>query len=88
MVFASGLGPALRAQQGYDAFAAGYADTQRVAVTLGAIGGGSGPGTFRVVVRLVATQIDGSSQRFSGTYEVGVANGTYAITGAGIAPEN
>jgi hypothetical protein len=54
----------------FDEFAAGYADTASVDLTLGDVGSGVGAGQlyFSVPVALVATQADGSIQTFVGCY--------------------
>ena len=54
----------------FDDFAAGYADTQSVDLTIGDVGTGVGAGQiyFSVPVTLVATQTDGSLQTFVGCY--------------------
>ncbi len=78
------LGTALQAQQSYDTFAAGYANTSRVAVTIGTISGANGPETNRVAVTLVATQTGGGTQTFTGSYDVGADNGSLKIINASI----
>jgi hypothetical protein len=54
----------------FDEFAAGYAGTQNVDLTIGDVGTGVGAGQiyFTVPVTLVATQSDGSLQTFVGCY--------------------
>ncbi|MFN8517613.1 MAG: DUF4232 domain-containing protein [Thermomicrobiales bacterium] len=79
------LGGALQAQQSYDTFVAGYANTSKVTVIITTITGAVGPETNRVGVQLTATQADGSTQRFSGTYDVGAENGGLRIVRASIA---
>jgi hypothetical protein len=54
----------------FDDFAAGYADTAAVDLTLGDIGSGVGAGQlyFTVPVTLIATMSDGAVQTFVGCY--------------------
>ena len=78
------LGAAQQAQQSYDTFAAGYANTTRVAVTIGAISGANGPEVNRVAVTLVATQTGGGTQTFTGAYDVGADGGSLKIINANI----
>jgi hypothetical protein len=79
------LGTSLQAQQSYDAFVAGYANTTGVAVMIGAINGANGPETNRVAVTLVATQTGGGTQTFTGYYDVGADGGALKIINASIA---
>jgi hypothetical protein len=61
---------AARELPSFDEFAAGYADTESVDLTIGDVGTGVGAGQiyFTVPVTLVATQSDSSTQTFVGCY--------------------
>ena len=80
------LGRALQAGQDYNTFAAGYANTERVNVTIVSFNGTTEPEATRIGVELAATQSNGSVQKYTGTYDIGAEGGRLLIVGASIAP--
>jgi hypothetical protein len=82
------LGSSLQAQQSYDAFAAGYANTVQDRASQILIGGSMQQGvSYQVTLVLTATQSDGSVQTYKGTYSIGTENGTWKIVAANVAQQ-
>ena len=82
------LGATLQAQQSYDAFVAGYANTASAQPSQIVIGGSTQQGvSYEVTLVLTATQSDGATQTYKGTYSIGMENGTWKIVAADVAQQ-
>ena len=79
------LGATLQAQQSYDAFAAGYANTASAQASQILVGGSRQQGaSYDVALVLTATQSDGSIQTYRGTYSIGMEHGTWKVVAADV----